>query len=97
MTHPQLSPAGVLSPDDLSLAADAFDQALQALPAKAHDLKPYTARQLLARYVIDKALSGVRDPAHMRDGALAYIGLAAGDGASREAFDEDEFVSDERP
>jgi hypothetical protein len=97
MTHLHLSPSKVLSPDDLRLAADAFDQALQALPAEAHDLKPYTARQLLARYVIDRALSGVRDPVRMRDGALAYIGLAAQDGASHDTFDEDDLKSHERP
>jgi len=67
----------VLSPDDLRLAGDAFDEALRSLPPEAHDLKPYTARQLLARYVMEKALSGIRDPARMRDGALASIGLAA--------------------
>ena len=69
--HPQCCPRmtnihtfprkDVLSPDDLRDAAEAFDEALRALPESAHDLKPYTARQLVARYVIDKALSGVRD------------------------------------
>ena len=77
MTNALACPSEVLSPDDLRLAADAFDDALRSLPPEAHELKPYTARQLLARYVIDKALSGVRDPICMRDGALAYIGLAA--------------------
>ncbi len=67
----------VLSPDDLRIAADAFEEALQLLPPEAHELEPYTARQLLARYVIDNALSGVRDPIRLRDGALDYVSLAA--------------------
>ena len=77
MTHAAGFPTEVLSPDDLRLAADAFEDALRSLPPEAHELKPYTARQLLARYVIDRALSGVRDPVRIREGALAYIGLAA--------------------
>src|SRR3712207_6101748 len=68
--------AQVLSPDDLRLAADAFDAALQSLPAQVNELAPYTARRLLARYVIEKALSGVLDPIRLRDEALAAVSLA---------------------
>ena len=67
----------VLSPNDLRLAADAFEEALQLIPTEAHELKPYTARQLLARHVIDNALSGVRDPIRLRDGALDYLRIVA--------------------
>ena len=67
----------VLSPQDLRMAADAFEDALRALPESAYQLKPCTARQLLARYVIDKALSGVRDPDRLRDGALEFVSLSA--------------------
>jgi hypothetical protein len=73
----QLPPSQALWPEDLRTAADAFEEALQALPAEAHGLKPYTARQLLARYVIEKALSGVHDPVRLRDGALNYVSRAA--------------------
>ena len=72
-----LSRTQVLSPDDLRLAADAFEEALRSLPTEAHEMKPYTARQLLARHVIEKAFSGMRDPARLRDGALAFVSLAA--------------------
>jgi hypothetical protein len=74
--HP-FPPSQALCPDDLRIAADAFEAALQALPAAAHELSPYTARQLLARYVMEKALGGVRDPIRLRDGALAHLDLAA--------------------
>ncbi len=63
----------VLLPNDLRLAVEAFDEALGLLPPEAYELQPYTVRQLIAAYVIDAALSGVRDLAHLRDGALEYI------------------------
>jgi hypothetical protein len=72
-----LSRPQALSPDDLRLAAGAFEEALASLPAEAADLQPYTARQLVARYVIETALGGLRDPILLRDGALEFVTLAA--------------------
>jgi hypothetical protein len=66
-----------LWPDDLRVAADAFEEALEHLPTEAYDLKPYTARQLLARYIVDAALSGIGDAAALRDGAIEYVSRAA--------------------
>ena len=68
-----------LLPDDLRLAAEAYDQALTSLPPEAYPLKPYSVRRLLALHVMDEALGGVRDPALLRDGALTYLGLVTAD------------------
>jgi hypothetical protein len=67
----------VLSPDDLRLAAEAFDEALQSLPEQACEMKPYTARQLLARYIMEKTLDGQRDLVRLREGALSFLALQA--------------------
>ena len=72
----------VLSPDDLRLAAEAYDKALGSLPPEAFELQPYTVRRMVAVYVIDAALSGVRDPARLRDGALEYVSSRARKGCS---------------
>jgi hypothetical protein len=65
----------VLDPDDLRLAADAFEAALQSLPEQARELRPYTARHLLARYIIERALDGERDPARLMEGALNSLSI----------------------
>jgi hypothetical protein len=70
-------PSQSLWPEDLRVAANAFEQALRALPPEAHELGPHRARQLVARYVMDKTLNGVRDPVRLRDGALQYVTLIA--------------------
>jgi hypothetical protein len=70
-------PSQSLWPEDLRVAANAFEQALQAIPPEAHELEPHTARQLVARYVMDKTLNGVRDPVRLREGALQYVSLIA--------------------
>jgi hypothetical protein len=66
-----------LWPDELRVAADAFDEALRQLPPESYDLKPYTARQLLARYVMEATLGGMRDLTRLRDGALECVSRAA--------------------
>jgi hypothetical protein len=71
------APRAVLGPDDLRVVAQAFEDALQKLPEAAFDLKPFTARQLVARYVIERALAGEREFSRLRDGALQAIGLVA--------------------
>ena len=72
----------VLLPNDLNLAAEAYDKALGSLPPEAFELQPYTVRRLVAIHVIDAALSGVRDPARLRDGALEYVSSRARKGCS---------------
>jgi hypothetical protein len=66
-----------LTPTDLKAAADAFEDALRALPEAAFDLKPFTARQLLARHVMERALAGERDVGRLRASALRAVSLAA--------------------
>ena len=70
-----------LLPNDLLLAAEAFDEALKSLPPEAFEMKPHALRRLLALHVMDEALGGVRDPALLRDGALTYLSLVAADRA----------------
>ena len=38
-------------------------------------MHPYTARQVVARYVMHEALKGQRDLNRLRDGALAYLAV----------------------
>jgi hypothetical protein len=75
----------VLSPNDLRLAAEAYDKALSSLPPEACELQPYAARRMIAIDVIDAALSGVHDPVRLRDGALEYIRSALAKNASSAA------------
>jgi hypothetical protein len=63
----------VLTPDDLHLAADAFGAALRQLDESTCRVHPYAARQLLARYIIERTFSGDRDPEALCDGALEYL------------------------
>jgi len=67
----------VLGPDDLRVAADVFEAALQSLDESACEIPPHAARQLLAQYIIEKALNGYRDPKQLGEGALANLKLAA--------------------
>jgi hypothetical protein len=66
----------MLSPEELRRAAEAFEAALASLPEQACELQPYTARQLLARYVMERALQGQRDLASLRDEALGALATA---------------------
>jgi hypothetical protein len=71
----------VLFPDDLRLTAEAFDKALGLL-SEAFDLQTATVRRLVALQVIDAALSGERDPARLRDKALACVHSVVGERAA---------------
>ena len=57
MTHVE----DALGPDDLRLASEAFEAALFSLDEGTTAIHPYTARQVLARYIIHQALRGQRD------------------------------------
>ncbi len=73
----------VLLPNDLNLAAEAYDEALGSLPPEAFELQPYTVRRMVAVYVIDAALSGVRDITRLREGALEYVRFTVAKGAAQ--------------
>jgi len=61
----------VLQPEDLRLAADVFEAALQAVDESA--CPPSAARQVLARYIIEGVLGGERDPVKLGEGAMACL------------------------
>ncbi len=63
-----------LGPDDLRLAADTFETALFSVQEVACDFPPYKARQLLARYVMERVLRGDRDPVQLREYAFDRLG-----------------------
>ena len=65
----------ILAPDDLRMAADAFDAALRALSEIGCPYEPHTARQIIARYIIERALDGERDAAKLGAGALMCLDL----------------------
>ena len=69
----QLPRFQVLGPDDLRLAADAFEAALHSLDESTCEAPPHMTRRLLAQYVIEHALTGQRDLDALRDGALGYV------------------------
>ena len=63
----------VLGPDDLRLAADAFEAALLSIHESTCETAAHTIRRRLAEYVIEQALTGERDFDALRDGALGYV------------------------
>jgi hypothetical protein len=61
-------------PDTLSILGSAFDSAMQSLgPLDAEHLDPHSARQSVAKYIIESASSGERDLVRLRDSALARL------------------------
>lgn len=72
-----------LGPDHLRLAAEAFEAALLSVQEVACDFPPYRARQLLARYVMEGALRGERDPVRLRQHALERLRLVTSGGSPR--------------
>ena len=60
----------VLEPEDIRLAASALESTLQSLDCVT---APETARESVARYIIERTLLGERDPIRLRDGALAQL------------------------
>jgi hypothetical protein len=77
--------APVLRPDDLRMIARVFEAALCAIDETTCRIDAYSARQALARYIMERALRGERDPERLKEGALehllAAVGLPEGDPA----------------
>jgi hypothetical protein len=71
-----------LGPDDLRMAASAFDAALRSLDESSSAIDAYSARQALAKFIMESTLRGERDPAHLTKAALEHLraprGLLAG-------------------
>ena len=68
-------PTRPLTPDDLRLAADAFETALGGLDDSV-PINAFTARRMLARYVIEHVFDGERDPKRLSAGALTHLAQA---------------------
>ena len=60
----------VLSPEDIRVAASAYESTLNALEVI---VERDAAREPVARYIMEHALQGERDPIRLREGALAQI------------------------
>ena len=60
----------VLAPEDIRVAASAFESTLTLLDSAD---QPESARETVARYIIERTLQGERDPIRLRNGALAYL------------------------
>jgi hypothetical protein len=68
-SQPRLS----LGPDELHIAADAFDAALRAVTSPMGTQA--RVRDILAKYIAERALMGERDAETLRDGALDCLRL----------------------
>jgi hypothetical protein len=60
----------VLAPEDIRVAALAFEATLKSLDIV---VEGDAARESVARYIMEQALQGERDPLRLRDGALAHL------------------------
>ena len=69
--HPRVS----LGPDELHIAGDAFEAAIRAVAGPMDGLPPVRVRDILAKYIAERALLGERDPETLRDGALECLNL----------------------
>ena len=66
-------PGRSLGPADLRAAAAAFQAALQSLDDSADGVNAHVIRQLLARFIMESALRGERDPIALCAGALDHL------------------------
>jgi len=66
-------PGRSLGPADLRAAAAAFQAALQSLDDSADGVNAHVIRQLLARFIMESALRGERDPIRLCAGALDHL------------------------
>jgi len=73
-------PGPSLGPDELHIASDAFDAALRAVVGPLAAMPPERVRDILAKYIAERALMGERDPETLRDGALECLSLMARSG-----------------
>jgi hypothetical protein len=62
-----------LNPDDLRIASDAFEAALVSLDGTSSD--PRRVRELLARFILERAFEGERDADRLRAAALEHVRL----------------------
>jgi len=72
-----LHPRASLGPHELHIASEAFDAALQAVDGPLAAMPPERVRDILAKYIAERALMGERDPETLRDGALECLSLMA--------------------
>jgi hypothetical protein len=70
-------PRPSLGPDELHIASEAFDAALRAVAGPLATMPPERVRDILAKYISERALMGERDPETLRDGALECLSLMA--------------------
>ena len=66
-------PRPSLGPDELHIASDAFDAALHAVVGPLAAMPPERVRDILAKYIAERALMGERDPETLRRGALECL------------------------
>jgi hypothetical protein len=60
----------VLGPEDIRVAASAFESTLKSLDPAAAEA---ATREAVARYIMARTLQGERDPIRLRDGALTHV------------------------
>jgi len=70
-----LEPRLSLGPDELHIATDAFDAALGAVAGSMATMAPARVRDILAKYIAERALMGERDAKTLRDGAVDCLRL----------------------
>jgi hypothetical protein len=59
-----------LGPRDIEIVAAAYGAVLQQVDRVTSG---NVTREVIGRYIIERMLSGERDPARLRDGALAHL------------------------
>ena len=65
---------GALLPDEVDIAAAAFQSALATL-GTSMPMEPHALRRCLAEYICEYALLGERDPRVLRHAALRHLEL----------------------
>jgi len=55
------------------MAANAFEAALRVLDESTCPHNPHSARLIIGRYIIERALAGERDPVKLGEGALMCL------------------------
>jgi hypothetical protein len=73
---PSLRPRQSLGPDELHIAADAFESAVRAL-SHSVGMPSARVREILACYITERAFMGERDADTLRNDALACLDILA--------------------